>query len=272
MRGLILAFRFLTIIPIPVRVRGGVSALDLSRSAVFFPAVGAFQGLLAASVATVSLKLFTGEVASVLAISAMIMSNGGFHLDGLADTFDGLAVKSSGDRGADRERRLSVMKDSATGAIGVVAVVLAIILKYLILADLLMKAPKDTASSLLFLMPVFSKWVIVASLYLGTSARQDGLGKMFIDSVTISTVILSSFCSILFCFIVSALYLYPPYGPSVLALFFSLYAVFTVFSFAAGWFCKRRFGGLAGDNFGAINEIAEILFLFMAVLWLQRSI
>lgn len=270
MRRLLLAFQFLTIIPL--RVMGKLSAGDLSRSTVFFPVVGAFQGFLVSCVATVSSKVFSGEIASGLAITALVISNGGFHLDGLADTFDALAVKSRGDERADREIRLAVMKDSSTGAIGVVAIVLAILLKFLFMSNLLMKASADTAFSLLLLMPVFSKWVMVPSLYHGTSARQDGLGRMFIDSVTMSMVIFSSLCSILFCVIVASLHLYQAYGTNTLALFFSLYAVFSVFSFIAVWFCKRRFGGLTGDNFGAVNEIAEILFLLVVLLWLPRSI
>lgn len=269
MRRLILAFQFLTIIPL--RSNGGLSAGDLSRSTVFFPVVGAFQGLLVACIAAVSSKTFSGGIASALAMTALVISNGGFHLDGLADTFDGLAVKSSGNASVDRERRLSVMKGSATGAIGVVSIVLTLLLKFLLMNDLIGKTSTDTGFSLLFLMPVFSKWVMVPSLYHGTSARQDGLGKIFIDSVTIGAVVFSSLISILFCGVVASLHLCQAYGTSTLTLFFSLYAASSAFGLAALWFCKRRFGGLTGDNFGAINEIAEILYLFVVLLWLPRS-
>ncbi|HUO77199.1 MAG TPA: adenosylcobinamide-GDP ribazoletransferase [Thermodesulfovibrionales bacterium] len=270
MRPLILAFQFLTIIPL--KVSGGVSERDLSRSTVFFPVVGAFQGLLAAVVARLSLTLLSGDAASALAITALVLCNGGFHLDGLADTFDALAVKSRGDERIDRDRRLAVMKDSTTGAIGVVSIVLAILLKFVFMRELLTRASVDAASSFLFLMPVFSKWVMVPSLYIGTSARQDGLGKAFMDSVTVSTVAYSSLFLLLFCAMASSLHLYKIFGAGTLALFFSLCATFAVFSFMTVRFCTKRFGGLTGDIFGAINEISEILFLFVVVLWLQRSI
>jgi adenosylcobinamide-GDP ribazoletransferase len=267
---LILAFQFLTIIPL--RVRRGASERDLSRSAVFFPVVGAFQGLLTAVIARVSLALFSGDAASALALTALVLCNGGFHLDGLADTFDALAVKSHGDEQADREKRLAVMKDSTTGAIGVVSIVLVILLKFVLVRELLIKAPVDAASSFLFLMPVFSKWVMVPSLHMGTSARQDGLGKAFIDSVTISTVAYSSLFLILFCAMTASMHLYNIFGAGTLALFFSLCAVLAVFSFMTVRLCTKRFGGLTGDVFGAINEISEILFLFVAAVWLQRFI
>ena len=76
----------------------------------------------------------------------LIVSNGGFHLDGLADTFDALSVKSSGDHAADRERRLRVMKDSTTGAIGVIAIVMTMLLKFLFLNNLFSSSLFGTAA------------------------------------------------------------------------------------------------------------------------------
>lgn len=270
MRPLILAFQFLTIVP--VKVSGGVAGKDLSRSAAFFPVVGAFLGLLAVVIARLSLTVFPGDIASALAITGLVLCNGGFHLDGLADTFDALAVKSVGDERADRERRLAVMKGSATGAIGVVSIVLVLLLKFLFMRELLTKTSADAASSLLFLMPVFSKWIMVPSLYMGASARRDGLGKAFMDSVTLRTVAYATLSLLLFCVIAASLYLYKVFGPDTLALFSSLYFTFAVFSFMAVRFCTKRFGGLTGDMFGAMNEISEILFLLVTVLWLPRSI
>jgi adenosylcobinamide-GDP ribazoletransferase len=234
--------------------------------------VGALQGLLAAVIARVSLTEFPGEIAGALAITGLILCNGGFHLDGLADTFDALAVKSVGDERADRDKRLAVMKGSTTGAIGVVSIVLVILLKFVFMRELLTKVSPDAASSLVFLMPVFSKWVMVPSLYMGTSARQNGLGKAFIDSVTLPGVAYSSLFLLLFCAMTASLHLYKVFGAGTLALFCSLYAAFAVFSFITVRFCTKRFGGLTGDMFGAINEISEILFLFVTVLWLPRSI
>jgi adenosylcobinamide-GDP ribazoletransferase len=93
MRQFLLAFQFLTIVP--VKVRGEVSEKDISGSAVFFPVVGAFQGLLTAMTAFLFMKLFSSEVTCGLVILILTLTKG-FHLDGLADTFDALAVKASG--------------------------------------------------------------------------------------------------------------------------------------------------------------------------------
>jgi cobalamin synthase len=73
------------------------------------------------------------------------------------------------------------MKDSSTGAIGVTAIVFTILLKFVFLNFLLLNYPLFTVIYLLFFMPVFSKWVMIPGMFHGISARQDGLGKIFIN-------------------------------------------------------------------------------------------
>ncbi len=270
MRPLLLAFQFLTIIP--TRVRGEVTERDLSRSASFFPVVGAFQGLIAVVMVSYLGKEFPPEITGALILLAWVLMNGGFHLDGLADTFDALAVKSTGDEGLDRERRLSVMKDSSSGSIGVTAIVFAVLLKFLFLSFLISHSAPYTCFTLLFLVPVFSNWVMVPALYHGISARPEGLGKLFIDSAGRNTVVLASLLVILFFLSSSSIYLYKAYGTRTITLFLSLSITLYLFSLLSVWFCRRRFGGLTGDNFGAIHEISEILFLFTVTRWLQHSI
>ncbi len=269
MKQLALAFQFLTIIPI--EVRGEVSERDLSRSTVFFPVVGAFQGLLAACAAALFILIFTAEITSGLVLVLLIISNGGFHLDGLADTFDALAVKSSGDEATDREKRLSVMKDSSTGAIGVVAIVLIILLKFLFIKNLVLHAPVSLLISLLFLMPVYSKWAMVPALCHGTSARKDGLGKIFMDSAGIGTVVSSFLFLTLFCFLAVSLSS-SAYRTKAFALYFLLSILLYLLSLLTVRIFRKKFGGLTGDNFGAIGEISEMFFLMVTSIWLQHFI
>ncbi len=270
MRQLFLALQFLTILP--VKVRGTVTETDISGSAVFFPVAGAFQGLLAACTALVSVNFFTSEITAGLVLLTLIVSNGGFHLDGLADTFDALAVKSSGDPKADRDRKLSIMKDSTTGAIGVIAIVMTILLKFLLINNLLSSSLPTSSYVFLFLMPVFSKWVMVAAMYHGNSARQDGLGKMFIDNITLVKVVFASLVLIFFYAAADMLYLHKAYGAGSIILFFVLFTIFYIFCLLSAKFFGKRFGGLTGDTLGAAGEISEILFLMVASLWLQHSI
>lgn len=270
MRQFILALQFLTIVP--VKVSGTVTGKDMSGAAVFFPVAGAFQGLLAVCAALVSAAFFPPEIISGLVLLVLIVSNGGFHLDGLADTFDALSVKSGGDPAADRGKKLRVMKDSTTGAIGVTAIVMTMLLKFLFLNNVISSSLSPGRYAFLFLMPVFSKWGMILNMYHGTSARQDGLGKMFIENITLTSVLLASLLLAFFCFAAERLYLHPTFGTGTILLFIVLIAVFYIFRILSAKFFRDRFGGITGDTLGAAGEISEILFLLVTSLWLQRFI
>ena len=153
MRSILLAIQFLTILP--VRLKGEISESDIARCAAFFPLVGAVQGLMLFTAAVMLSMIFPADVVSGFVIALAIIINGGFHLDGLADTFDALAVKSSGDPVRDGAKRLSVMKDSVTGAIGVVAIVTVILLKFILIKNVLSFPVPLTAFLVFSFMPVF---------------------------------------------------------------------------------------------------------------------
>lgn len=269
MKQMLLAIQFLTIIP--VKVRGEVTEKDLVASTIFFPVVGAFQGLLMAVTALVGLQVFPAEVVSGLVILVHLVANGGFDLDGLIDTFDALAIKSTGDPAKDIEKRLAVMKDSTIGAMGAIALVMTILLKVLLLNALFHAVPLTVTLCMLFLMPAFSKWVTVPAMNHGISARRDGLGRIFLDNVRLFHVGLSTLLLLTLYLASVALYLHNIYGIKSMVLFafltFSLY----FFSFIFSSYALRKFGGLTGDTFGAMSEVSEILFLMVTSLWLRHS-
>jgi adenosylcobinamide-GDP ribazoletransferase len=269
LKKLLLAFQFLTIVP--TRVRGNIADAEMSRSAIFFPAVGAFQGMLAVGAAYLSLGFLGVEIVPVMALLILAASNGGFHLDGLADTFDAMAVKSSGDNAADIGKRLSVMKDGSAGPIGVMSIVFAVLLKFLLLRGLFLSLTRPTFYAFLFMMPVYSKWSMVPPMYYGISAREDGLGKIFTGSIGMGTVVLSSCLAIIVSVFVYALWLKDAYGPSIALLLFVLFALLYLYGFLSARYCTIKFGGVTGDIFGAISEISEIFFLLGVSAWLLHS-
>jgi adenosylcobinamide-GDP ribazoletransferase len=96
MRRIVLALQFLTIIPL--RNIENVSLKEIGSSSAFFPLTGLVQGSLLVVIAFLFLKIFPSDLVSGLLVLVIIITNGGFHLDGLSDTFDALA--SRGDRTA----------------------------------------------------------------------------------------------------------------------------------------------------------------------------
>jgi adenosylcobinamide-GDP ribazoletransferase len=269
MRQLLLAFQFLTIVP--VKVPGKITEKDVAASAAFFPLVGAFQGLATAISAVLLMKVFPADITAALALFLLILSNGGFDLDGLADTFDALAVKSSGDPDRDRAKRLLIMKDSTTGAMGVIALAVTILLKFVLMRRFLADFPIIAAAAFFFLMPVFSKWINVPAMHHGVSARNDGLGRIFIEHAGRGSVLISTAIVISLCVMVSSFGLLDISPRTMLEFSLLIVAVFYLFCLlAVQLFCKR-FGGLTGDHFGAVTEISEILFLLAGYVWLQHS-
>lgn len=256
MNRFLLAVHFLTIIP-----TGGAGVVPddkVSGSSAYFPLVGAMQGGLA--LAVYSVTAFSPEVASALVLTVLAIISGGFHLDGLSDTFDALAVKSTGDREADIGKRLAVMKDGRAGAIGVAAVVLGILLKYSLMLALIKSAPMAVAGGVIFIMPVLSRWAMLPPMFHGSPARQDGLGRLFIGRVVAYALISSTALALLISLLAVG-------SSSGISFIFAVVAFIYASGYMGAGFFGRKFGGLTGDCLGAMSEIAEIIILGGALAW-----
>ncbi|WP_369140803.1 adenosylcobinamide-GDP ribazoletransferase [Modestobacter versicolor] len=96
------------------------------------PLVGLVLGAVAAAVGWLGGRYATPLVGAVLAVAALAALTRGLHLDGLADTADGLGPL----RG--RERALAVMRAGDVGPFGVVTLVLVLLLQVACLAQLLL--------------------------------------------------------------------------------------------------------------------------------------
>jgi adenosylcobinamide-GDP ribazoletransferase len=246
-----------------------VDKADIAKSTSVFVIVGLFQGMLLIAVDYMSFA-FHPDLAAGIILLALVLSNGGFHLDGLADTFDALAVKPSGDVNADKEKRLSVMKDASIGAIGAIAIIFSIGIKYLAIRNLSHFTYFTYYSSLL-LMPVLSKWTMVISMFHGSPARKDGLGQIFIGRIGFRETLISTFT--LIAFFTLTLVLFSRYMPDMhYAFYVSLIIVLYIFCRLAVSLFNKRFGGLTGDTLGAISEVTEIIFLLMVIVWSRLSI
>jgi adenosylcobinamide-GDP ribazoletransferase len=118
-KAVLAAVAFLTRIPLG---RATLGAEDVARGAVLFPLVGAGIGALAGLVA-VGLDARLGPfLAAALAVALETLLTGAIHLDGLADTADGLGART-------RERALEVMREASIGAFGASALALDLLVK-----------------------------------------------------------------------------------------------------------------------------------------------
>jgi adenosylcobinamide-GDP ribazoletransferase len=230
------ALQFLTRLPAPpIEV---FDPADLSRSAPWFPVIGAIVG------AVVAAGLWTGALASpwigaLLALLAWVWVTGGLHLDGLGDVADALGAAHRSP-----ERFLEVLRDPHIGAFGVMAIVLQLLAK----AVLLHEIASPPALAAVVLVAAWARWgALVWSLAVPPLAA--GSGERFawqIDPrITVAEGVILALLSAWL-------------APMLLG------ALIVVPAIAAYWL--YRLGGITGDCLGASVEVTEtILLLLIAV-------
>lgn len=229
----IVALQFLTIIQ--VRKTLPFSEVALGRAGVFFPLVGLLIGAIVWGLDRVLHPFVSEDILSVILVIVLAVVSRGFHLDGLADSADGLL----GSR--DRQRSLEIMKDSTLGTFGVLALIIVLLLKVRAL-DLLYEGYKGLA---LLLGPMLCRWACVVMAYSSRPARTEGLGAMFVRGTQFREFALASVFTLVVVFTlveVVGLVLFVPLAGLILS--FTLY-------------CNRRLGGITGDTLGALGEIVE---------------
>ena len=122
-----LAVGFLTRIPMPVKIDYSQSLMN--RSSLYFPLVGLLLGGLYGALFAGLAVFWSLPVCIGLVLAFHLWITGAFHEDGLADSMDALGG------GYTVARRLEIMKDSRIGTYGAVALIMALGLKGLLLAD-----------------------------------------------------------------------------------------------------------------------------------------
>ncbi len=125
LRRAFIALGYFTRIPIPAWV--GWADDDLNRSSRYFPLVGIVVGAIAALVLMVGVSIWSAGIAVGLSMLVTILVTGGFHEDGLADSADGFGGGYTPDKG------LTIMQDSRIGTFGALALVMALLLKFVAL-------------------------------------------------------------------------------------------------------------------------------------------
>jgi adenosylcobinamide-GDP ribazoletransferase len=244
MKNFLQALSFLTILPV------GRYALpeerNLARSTAFFPLVGLVIGLILSLGNYLFSLLFPQALALWLTIGLLVFLTRGLHLDGFADTLDGLGS------GGTKERMLEVMKDSRIGAFGVVGLILLIGGKYLALDQI----SNSSIPYSLILMAVMGRNSMVLVCFRSPYARPgQGLAKPFTENLGYRETALS---------LTTAL------GIALLAMGVKGILVFLgigLFSLGYRYLFIKKLGGVTGDVLGGANELSELLCLILLVIF-----
>lgn len=123
LRALGVAVAFLTRLPVPSSIHQ-LAPGDLQRATSWFPLVGAFVGLVTASLAVFLDAHLPFAVALLVALLVEARLTGAFHEDAVADAFDAFGG------GFSRERVLEILKDPRIGSYGALALFGAFLLRY----------------------------------------------------------------------------------------------------------------------------------------------
>jgi len=241
MRGFLLLVQFMTRIPIP---KVEYDKKELGKAMKFFPVIGLIMGLiLYGSFIGLSGAIEEKILIAILLLLIEIVLTGALHLDGLADTFDGIFSYRS------KSRMLEIMKDSRVGTNGVLALVIHFMLKTVLIWISIEKFP-----SILVIMPMISRFESVLNATFGKVARPSGSGRVYIDNTKQGDFIFSLVFTAIVTFAVMQVK-----GIIILG----------ITSLLAYYFCflmNKKIGGVTGDTLGAVLELTGVITLLLGVL------
>ncbi len=190
---------------------------------------------------------FLPLVQAALLVALWLWLTGGLHLDGAADTADGLAVP-------DPDRRLVVMRDSVTGAFGVMAIAIILLLKTIALGTLLEQSRQ--VHWLLITTLGWARWGQVLAIAAYPYLRAEGKGALHRRSLKLPQDLL---LGPIFLGLIAAFWAWQQPENSLIILRANGISL----AIAAGnahWF-GQQLGGHTGDSYGAVVEWSEVLIL-----------
>ena len=221
-------------------------SVDLGKTVWAWPLVGGLIGVIIGICAEVLNSLeIPPELSSLIIIALLVLLTGGFHEDGLADTFDGLWG------GDTPEKRLTIMNDSRHGTFGVLALVISILFRWVLL-KLLFESGFLLAP--LVIACVISRTAVVPFLIILPSARKTGL------TAEIGRVPL---WSAIICFLISLMPIYLFLG----LIGFILVAIGLLITLPVYIFARKLLRGQTGDILGTVQQLTEICIILAIVLY-----
>ena len=249
LRLFFIALQFFTRVPVPAWV--GFEPAWLNQSARYFPLVGACVGLVGAGMLWTGSWVFPPAVAVGLSMASTLVMTGGFHEDGLADTFDALGGSVS------RERALEIMKDSRIGSYGALALVVVLGTKAATLASLPLAfalpglvfahtASRAAATTLIFALPYAGDVAHAKAKPLAQRISGAGLAAAWVSTALVGAVLGWAFAM--------------PVAWAACGVLVALVA-----AAGCGAWLHRRLQGYTGDGLGAAQQLSELFVLLGAL-------
>ncbi|MEU6475599.1 adenosylcobinamide-GDP ribazoletransferase [Streptomyces sp. NPDC047017] len=243
LHGLRFAFGTLTVLPVRVgrwdraAARGGMLCAPLA---------GLVAGLAAAAAGLLLLFLGSGPLLAAVAGAAVPAAlTRGLHLDGLADTADGLGS------GKPAEDALRVMKQSDIGPFGVITLLLVLLAQVAALAQCYAGSWARGALAAVVSATAARLALTLAARRGVPAARPEGLGAAVAGVVPVAGAVAVALAGTLAAGAAGAAFGPYPALRAAGAVLAALAAAELLLRH-----CVRRFGGITGDVFGGLAETA----------------
>ncbi|MEO1428315.1 MAG: adenosylcobinamide-GDP ribazoletransferase [Cyanobacteria bacterium J06632_19] len=184
---------------------------------------------------------------SSLVVAIWIAITGGLHLDGAMDTADGLAVM-------DKERRLEVMSDSATGAFGAMAGIVIVLLKTLALTEI-----QQNRWLILMAACAWGRWGQMLAIQRYDYLKATGKGAFHKQAIRSYADVLPS--AVLLVSLSCVKLIFSQFNQNNLLIAISMIITGITIAFLTGAWFNYKLGGHTGDTYGAVVEWTEALFV-----------
>lgn len=271
MKGFLLLLSFMTRIPMP---KTDHDEEKLGKSMKYFPVVGIIVGLILlffSIIFTFILKnlIYTAVLPIIIIVVILtdLITTGALHLDGLADTFDGIFSYRS------KHKMLEIMKDSRLGSNGALALILYFLIKFALLYSLIIENQGEAVYAVIT-YPVVARFCSVISCASAPYARGSGMGKTFVDNTKTCGVIVATVITLLYTvgmifipFTLFRNYSFPlEYIVQSILISVLILGLLALFAYAFSKLIERKIGGITGDTLGALLEISGLVYIFLLLV------
>ena len=239
----LLAVQFFTRIPVGLLLPFKPS--DLNRTSRYISIVGLIVATIAGLAYGMGYLLYGPWLAALLALASAVLATGAFHEDGLADAADGFGG------GLTRAQILLIMKDSRIGTYGTVATFLSLTAKVVLLAQL--SLPQGILA--IALQHMLSRTLAVSLMLKLPYVQEDASSKVkpVAKQLLTQDIVLAGCIALLPCLLLTL--------TEAIVLLSSL----LILRWLAIVYLSKRLGGYTGDCLGAVQQLMELMVLFVVV-------
>lgn len=237
--GFLVLLSFFTQIPIGKKIEYNED--NLKKALSLYSLMGAVIGIILFIIAYISNLVFADYVKGIVLTIGYLIVTGGIHLDGSADTADGLFSGRTGNR------IFEIMSDSHIGAFGVLCLIIIVLSQSILFSNI------DTFT--IFLMPIVGRTsVIISSFDKKYAKKTKGMGTVFIEGITTEVFLINLLILAICCIIL----------PNRLVVLISSFITLFIAYLISNWI-ENKIGGMTGDTCGFITEISQLIFMVIVL-------